>query len=144
MISTRTPTVFIPNESARHAVSSPENSDQKILFWLRNDIFFMDKSLWTRLLLCGKKKTRGLHSIYLQKGHQIRTRGLKTSNLGKTQQITQFKKNLEHLKLFRCQCSATLQLEKTVAEYKSSKHVRNFVIQTRKVIPQDRNWNRHA
>ena len=103
-------------------------------------IFFLWTSHCEQGCSCvGKKKTRGLHSIYLQKGHQIRTRGLKTSNLGKTQQITQFKKNLEHLKLFRCQCSATLQLEKTVAEYKSSKHERNFVIQTRKVIPQDRN-----
>ena len=81
-----------------------------------------------------------LHKSFIfKKPVQIRTRGLKTSNLGKTRQITQFKKNLEHLKLFGFQCSETLQLEKTVAEDKSSKHVRNFVIQIRKVIPEDRN-----
>ena len=46
MISTRTPTVFIPNESARHAVLSPENSDKKKKTYFDfKTIFFMDKSL---------------------------------------------------------------------------------------------------
>ena len=69
---------------------------------------------------------------------------MKKSHLGKTRQITEFKKSLEHLKLFGGQCSASLQLEKTVAEDKSSKRTGNFVIQTGKVIPQERNRNRHA
>ena len=45
MISTRTPRVFIPNESARHAVLSPENSDKKKPYFDFKTIFFMDKSL---------------------------------------------------------------------------------------------------
>ena len=35
---------------------------KKPYFGLQNDIFFVDKSMWTRLLLCGKKKARGRHS----------------------------------------------------------------------------------
>ena len=62
MISTRTPTVFIPNQSVRHAVSSPENSDQKTLFWLQNDIFFYGQVIVNKAALVWEKKTRGLHS----------------------------------------------------------------------------------
>ena len=54
MISTRTLRIFTANESARNAVSSPENSDQETLFWTSKRCFF--------LLLCGKKKARGRHS----------------------------------------------------------------------------------
>ena len=35
---------------------------KKPYFGLQNDIFFVDKSMWTRLPLCGKKKARGRHS----------------------------------------------------------------------------------
>ena len=63
MISTRTLRIFTANESARHAVSSPENSDRETLFWTSKRCFFcVDKSMWTRLLLCGEKKARGRHS----------------------------------------------------------------------------------
>ena len=62
MISTRTPRVFIPNESAQHAVLSPENSDKKTLFWLQNDIFYGQVIVNKVALVWEKKEARGHHS----------------------------------------------------------------------------------
>ena len=62
MISTRTPTVFIPNQSARHAVSSPENSDQKPYFDFKTIFFYGQVIVNKAALVWEKKKTRGLHS----------------------------------------------------------------------------------
>ena len=63
MISTRSLRVFILNESAPHAVSSPENSDQKTLFWTSKRHFFLWTSQCEQGCSCvGKKKARGRHS----------------------------------------------------------------------------------
>ena len=62
MISTRTLRVFIPNESARHAVSSPENSDQKTLFWTSKRCFFCGQVNVNKAALVWEKKARGRHS----------------------------------------------------------------------------------
>ena len=62
MISTRTLRVFIPNESARHAVSSPENSDQKTLFWTSKRYFFCGQVNVNKAALVWEKKARGRHS----------------------------------------------------------------------------------
>ena len=62
-MSTRTLRVFIPSESARHAVSSPENSDQKTLFWTLKRYFVLWTSQYEQGCSCvGKKKARGRHS----------------------------------------------------------------------------------
>ena len=62
MISTRTLRIFTANESARHAVSSPENSDQQTLFGLQNDIFFCGQVNVNKAVLVWEKKAKGRHS----------------------------------------------------------------------------------
>ena len=56
MISTRSLRVFILNESAPHAVSSPENSDQKTLFWTSKRHFFCGQVNVNKAALVWEKK----------------------------------------------------------------------------------------
>ena len=63
MISTRTLRIFTASESARHAVSSPENSDQETLFWTSKRCFFLCGQVnGNKAALVWEKKARGRHS----------------------------------------------------------------------------------
>ena len=57
MISTRSLRVFILNESAPHAVSSPENSDQN-LFWTSKRHFFCGQVNVNKAALVWEKKSK--------------------------------------------------------------------------------------